>query len=46
LKAAGRPQWQDFLAGSLVADASALKHVGWAPRIAAADGLAALMRTA
>ncbi|MFL5045936.1 MAG: NAD-dependent epimerase/dehydratase family protein [Xanthobacteraceae bacterium] len=46
LRAAGRPEWIERLAGSLVADASALRALGWSPRIASRDGLAALARSA
>jgi nucleoside-diphosphate-sugar epimerase len=46
LRAAGRPEWIERLAGALVADASALRALGWSPRIASRDGLAALARSA
>jgi nucleoside-diphosphate-sugar epimerase len=46
LRAAGHPEWIERLAGSLVADASALRALGWSPRIASRDGLAALARSA
>lgn len=44
LKAAGREEAYQRLAGSLVADPSALGRLGWAPRVATADGLAQIMR--
>ena len=44
LKAAGHPEWNDLLAGSLVADASALSRLGWTPRVSTPTGLAALMK--
>jgi nucleoside-diphosphate-sugar epimerase len=44
LGAAGRAEWYERLAGALVADASALGALGWAPRIAPRAGLAALAR--
>ena len=45
LRAAGRAEWFERLAGSLVADASELGRLGWRPRIATRDGLAQLART-
>ena len=42
LKVAGRPEWYERLAGSLVVDASALKALGWVPRISTPAGLAML----
>jgi nucleoside-diphosphate-sugar epimerase len=45
LKAAGRAEWHERLAGSLVADASALRSLGWVPRVATRAGLAALMKS-
>jgi len=45
LRALGRTEWHQRLAGSLVADASALRRLGWTPRIQTPDGLSALMRT-
>jgi UDP-glucose 4-epimerase len=44
LRAAGRSELYERLAGRLVADASALRAVGWTPRIASPEGLAALVR--
>jgi UDP-glucose 4-epimerase len=44
LRSLGRAEWHQRLAGSLVADASALRKLGWTPRVATPDGLAALMR--
>jgi nucleoside-diphosphate-sugar epimerase len=44
LRAAGRSEIYERLAGSLVADPSALMRLGWAPRVATREGLAALMR--
>jgi UDP-glucose 4-epimerase len=44
LRAAGHPDWYERLAGSLVADASALRRLGWTPRVASPEGLAALTR--
>ena len=44
LRAAGRAEWHERLAGALVADASALAALGWVPRIGTRDGLAALAR--
>jgi nucleoside-diphosphate-sugar epimerase len=45
LRAAGRMEIYERLAGSLVADPSALLHLGWKPSVATADALAALART-
>jgi UDP-glucose 4-epimerase len=44
LRAAGREQIYQRLAGSLIADPSALMALGWAPRVSTTDGLAALTR--
>jgi nucleoside-diphosphate-sugar epimerase len=44
LKLASRQEWSGRLAESLVADASALTHIGWQPRSSTADDLTALMR--
>jgi UDP-glucose 4-epimerase len=44
LRAAGREGIYQRLAGSLIADSSALKRLGWTPRITTAEGLAALAR--
>jgi nucleoside-diphosphate-sugar epimerase len=44
LRAADRSQWWDLLIGSQIADASALKALGWTPRIQTQHGLAALMQ--
>jgi nucleoside-diphosphate-sugar epimerase len=44
LGAAGRTETYQRLAGSLVADASALARLGWIPAVATPDGLAALAR--
>ncbi len=43
LRAMGRPEWNDLLAGSLVADTTALSRLGWAPRVSTPAGLAVLM---
>jgi nucleoside-diphosphate-sugar epimerase len=43
-RAAGRKHTYERLAGSLVADPSALMSIGWAPPLATADGLASLMK--
>ncbi|HUI94359.1 MAG TPA: NAD-dependent epimerase/dehydratase family protein [Xanthobacteraceae bacterium] len=43
--AAGRDEAFARLAGSLVADPSALMRLGWVPPVATAEGLARLMRT-
>jgi len=45
LNAMGRTEIYQRLAGSLVADASALGKLGWKPAITTADGLAALARS-
>ena len=45
LRGLGRAEWHQRLAGSLIADASALRKLGWAPRVQTPDGLATLMRT-
>jgi UDP-glucose 4-epimerase len=44
LSAAGRAEWYPRLAGPLVADAAALRALGWTPRIGTRDGLGALAR--
>ena len=44
LRAAGRMEIYERLAGSLVADPAALLHLGWKPPVATADALAALAR--
>jgi nucleoside-diphosphate-sugar epimerase len=44
LNATGRTEIYQRLAGSLVADAAALRRLGWAPPVTTADGLAALAR--
>jgi nucleoside-diphosphate-sugar epimerase len=44
LRAAGREQIYQRLAGSLIAAPSALMTLGWTPRVSTAEGLAALMR--
>jgi UDP-glucose 4-epimerase len=44
LRAAGRAEMYQRLAGSLVADAAALRDLGWTPRAGTREGLAALMR--
>lgn len=43
LKAAGRSEWYERLVGSLIVDSSALKRLGWNPRVATSIGLEALM---
>jgi UDP-glucose 4-epimerase len=43
LKAARRGEWIQRLTGSLMVDTSALRRLGWTPRIATPAGLAALM---
>jgi nucleoside-diphosphate-sugar epimerase len=43
LKAVRRGEWIQRLTGSLMVDASALRGLGWTPRIATPVGLAALM---
>jgi nucleoside-diphosphate-sugar epimerase len=45
LRAAGRAEIYQRLAGSLVADPSALVRLGWTPPVATSDGLAALARS-
>jgi UDP-glucose 4-epimerase len=45
LRALGRSEVYQRLAGSLVADASALRKLGWTPPVATAEGLAALARS-
>ena len=44
LRAAGRAETYQRLAGSLVADSSQLRKLGWTPPVTAADALAALAR--
>lgn len=44
LRAAGRTEIYQRLAGSLVADPGALVRLGWMPPVATSDGLAALAR--
>ena len=44
LRAAGRTEIYQRLAGSLVADPAALVGLGWTPPVATSDGLAALAR--
>jgi nucleoside-diphosphate-sugar epimerase len=44
LRAAGRSEIYDRLAGALVADPSALVRLGWTPPVTTQDGLAALAR--
>ena len=43
LKVARHPEWFDLLAGSRIADPSALMRLGWVPRLSAKNGLAALI---
>jgi len=43
LRVAQRAEWYQRLTGSLRVDASALRRLGWTPRIATPAGLAALM---
>jgi UDP-glucose 4-epimerase len=45
LRAAGREEVHQRLAGSLVADPSALMRIGWAPPVATTEGLARLMQS-
>ena len=45
LRAAGRTEIYQRLAGSLVADPTALLRLGWTPPVATADALAALARS-
>jgi UDP-glucose 4-epimerase len=45
LRATGRMEIYQRLAGSLVADPSALRRLGWTPPVATADALAALARS-
>jgi nucleoside-diphosphate-sugar epimerase len=45
LRALGRSEIYQRLAGSLEADASALQKLGWTPPVATAEGLAALARS-
>lgn len=44
LRAAGRTEIYERLAGSLIADPAALMRLGWTPAISTLDGLAALAR--
>jgi UDP-glucose 4-epimerase len=44
LRAAGHPDWWERLNGALLVDASALRRLGWSPRVAVREGLAALAR--
>ncbi len=44
-RAAGREEMYQRLSGSLIADASALTSLGWAPALATPAGLAKLMQT-
>jgi nucleoside-diphosphate-sugar epimerase len=44
LRAAGRGEIYQRLAGSLVADPAALMSLGWAPRVTTTEGLCALVR--
>jgi UDP-glucose 4-epimerase len=44
LRATGRAEIYQRLAGSLVADPSALMRLGWVPRVTSAEGLRALVR--
>lgn len=44
LKAIGREESYQRLSGPLIADSSALRSLGWRPRIATPDGLAQIMR--
>jgi len=44
-QAVGRGELYERVAGPLVADASALRSLGWVPPVATSAGLAALMRT-
>lgn len=44
LRAAGREEIYERLAGSLVADPSALIGLGWSPRVTTAEGLAGMVR--
>ena len=46
LRAAGRTEWYTRLAGAQVADAAALRALGWTPAIMPRAGLAALARDA
>jgi UDP-glucose 4-epimerase len=45
LRAAGRTEIYDRLAGSLVADPAALLRLGWTPPVSTAEALAALARS-
>jgi UDP-glucose 4-epimerase len=45
LRAAGRGEIYQRLAGSLVADPSALMSLGWTPRVTTTEGLCALVRS-
>ena len=44
LRVAGRSETYQRLAGSLVADPSAISRLGWAPTVTTPEGLAALAR--
>jgi UDP-glucose 4-epimerase len=44
LRATGRAEIYQRLAGSLVANPAALMRIGWTPPVATQDGLAALAR--
>jgi UDP-glucose 4-epimerase len=44
LRQAGRGDWIERLTGALVVDTTSLRALGWTPRIASRDGLAALAR--
>jgi nucleoside-diphosphate-sugar epimerase len=46
LRVTGRSELYERLAGRLVADAGALRRLGWAPRIPSPEGLAGLARNA
>jgi UDP-glucose 4-epimerase len=45
LRMTGRTEVYQRLAGSLIADPSALARLGWSPPVTTADALAALART-
>jgi UDP-glucose 4-epimerase len=44
LRVSGRSDWYPRLAGSQIVDTSALRGLGWVPRVQTKAGLAALMR--
>jgi nucleoside-diphosphate-sugar epimerase len=44
LRAAGHAEWYERLAASLIGDTSALRGLGWSPRVDVREGLAALTR--